>query len=43
MAMSKIRRFFGDPSLIKKCFETVTSQEMSYINLRHIVIENCLK
>jgi hypothetical protein len=25
MVMSKIRWFIGDPSLIKKCFETVTS------------------
>jgi hypothetical protein len=25
MVMNKVRQFVGDPSLIKKCFETVTS------------------
>jgi hypothetical protein len=40
MMMSKVRRFVVDPSLIKKCFETVILYEISYIDLRQIVTEN---
>jgi hypothetical protein len=43
MVMSKVRRFVGDLSLIKKCFGTVTSYELSYIDLRQIVMGNHLK
>jgi hypothetical protein len=43
MLMSKVRRFVGDPSLMKKVFETDIWQEMSYIDLIQIDFENHLK
>jgi hypothetical protein len=43
MVMSKVRRFIGDPSLMKKVFETDIWKEMSYIDLIHIDFENRLK
>jgi hypothetical protein len=43
MVLSKVRRFIGHPSLMKKVFETDIWLEMSYIDLMQFDFENRLK
>jgi hypothetical protein len=43
MVLSKVRRFVGNPSLMKKVFETDIWLKMSYIDLIQFDLENRLK
>jgi hypothetical protein len=43
MVSSKVRRFVGHPSLMKKVFKTHIWLEMSYIDLIQFDFENRLK
>jgi hypothetical protein len=43
MVLSKVRRFVGYPSLMKKVFEADIWLEMSYIDLIQFDVENRLK